>query len=227
MIYLFSGTPGSGKSYDATREIYEKLNRPHPKLVVCNYDLSHDMRNYEYYRYVPNDRLTPELLVQLANEWWSTHTFHEDGILLVLDECQLLFNSREWARSDRMGFLEFMSQHRHHGYTIILIAQSDKMIDRQFRALIEYETVHRKLANFGIGGKILSLVTMGNTFGAITRYYGLNERLGVRMFVPRKKILRLYDSYSTFKRTEDSGAGGGIPPEGPAPRDGAIGALES
>lgn len=216
MIYLYSGTPGSGKSYHATKRIYEALHRPRPKLVVCNYDLSHEMKNYEYFKYLPNHRMTPKVLEVIANWWWSTHDFHEDGILLVIDEAQLLFNSRDWSRSDRMGFLEFMSQHRHMGYEIVLIAQSDKMIDRQFRALIEFETVHRKLANFGIGGMLMSMVAFGKVHGAITRYYGLRERLGVEWFVPRKRVLRLYDSYSTFRRTADGAAGGGVPEGGPA-----------
>lgn len=200
-IYLYSGTPGSGKSYHATADIWDYVNRRYPRAVVSNYDLRHDMRNYDVaYHYLPNGALDPDWLVDFSARWFASHKFQEDSILLVLDECQLLFNSREWNNPRRMAWLEFMSQHRHHGYKVILIAQSDKMVDRQFRALIEYEVKHRRLANFGIVGKVISLVALGRLFGAITTYYGLKERIGVRFFVPRRRVLGLYDSYQHFQR---------------------------
>lgn len=204
-IYAYTGTPGSGKSLDASGRIWDALNRREPKPVICNYDINHKTRNYDKaFTYIPNSELSPERLIAFANDWWSTHKFHEDGILLVVDEVQLLHNSRNWSEKGRMGFLEFYSQSRHWGYEVIFICQSDKMIDRQFRALIEYEVKHRKLANFGLVGRILSLVAFGKLFCAITMYYGLRERLSVRFFVPRKRILTLYNSYDIFERTDSS-----------------------
>ena len=38
MILLYSGTPGSGKSFHATQEIYYLLRRK--KNVICNYDVN-------------------------------------------------------------------------------------------------------------------------------------------------------------------------------------------
>lgn len=201
-VYLYSGTPGSGKSYHATADIRDKVvYKRNP--VVCNYDLSHDMPRYdELFHYLPNDAIDPDWLVQFSRDWFADHRFREDEILLVLDECQLIFNSREWSNPRRMAWLQFFSQHRHYGYKVILIAQSDKMVDRQFRALFEYETIHRKLANFGLGGKVLSLFALGRVFTAVTTYYGLKERIGVRFFVLRKGVTGLYDSYSTFRRLD-------------------------
>lgn len=207
LIYCYTGTPGSGKSYDATALIYNKIYRPKPKMVIANYNLNIDEKHSKYFRYIPNNELTPDLLSEISNEYFSTHDFKESSLILVLDEAQLVFNSRLWAERSRMGFLEFMSQSRHMGYDVILIAQSDKMIDRQFRALIEYEVKHRKLANFGFVGRLLSLVAFGQVYAAVTYYYGLTERLGVRFFTTRKKIFRLYDSYVMFRRTgQDSQA---------------------
>lgn len=199
-IYAYTGTPGSGKSYHATRDIYEKL-RYKRNPVICNYDLSHDMPHYdELYHFKSNAELDPDWLVEFSQQWFQTHRFREDEILLVCDECQLLFNSREWNNPKRMAWLQFFSQHRHYGYKVILIAQDTKMVDRQFRALLEYETVHRKLSNFGFVGFLLSLIALGRVFTAVTTYYGLKERIGVKFFVLRKRIMRLYDSYTTFKR---------------------------
>lgn len=204
-ITLYSGTPGSGKSYHATADIRDALYfRRNPMPVICNYDLSHDIAHYDtHFHYLPNNVLTPDWLVRFAGEWWETHPFHEDRILLVIDEAQLLFNSREWQNPLRMAWLQFFSQHRHYGYKVIFIAQSDKMVDRQFRALLEYDCIHRKLSNFGIGGKLLALFCLGRVFTAITKYYGNNDRIGVRFFVLRRRVMRMYDSYTQFKRLDD------------------------
>ena len=37
------------------------------------------------------------------------------------------------------------SQHRKLGYRVILIAQFDRMLDRQIRSVLEYEYIHRKV----------------------------------------------------------------------------------
>ena len=79
----------------------------------------------------------------------------EDQILLVIDESQLIFNARDWQKAGREKWLSFFSQHRKYGYHIILVAQFDRMIDRQIRSLIEYEYVHRKVGNYGIKGRAL------------------------------------------------------------------------
>ena len=204
MIYCYTGTPGSGKSYSATLRAYELIHRPRPRLVVANYQLNLDSKHQQYFKYLPNDKISLEVLRNISNEYFSTHDFAESSITLILDEAQLCLNSRTWSDKNRMSMLEFASQSRHMGYDIIFIAQNVNMIDRQFRALIEYEVKHRKLANFGIVGRLMSLVAMGRVYAAVTYYYGLTERIGVRFFVPRKKIFRLYDSYVMFRRTDDN-----------------------
>ena len=82
MIYLYSGTPGSGKSYNATRQILYALDRRKPVPLICNYDIRHDTRNYDdAFHFVPNTQLHPKDLVAFAREWWETHRFHENGIM--------------------------------------------------------------------------------------------------------------------------------------------------
>ena len=112
----------------------------------------------------------------------------------------LLFNSRDWRDSDRMAWIQFFSQHRKYGYSVILIAQFDKMIDRQFRALIEYEYIHRKVSNFGVVGWLLSLVFANKLHVCIQKYYPNNQKLGSSWFLARKRIFGMYDSYGDFDR---------------------------
>lgn len=153
------------------------------------------------YTYCPNDELTPEFLMEYSRQYFKGRkpgAKDEGKILLVIDECQLLFNSREWQQNGRAQWLTFFTQHRKFGYDVTLIAQFDRMIDRQIRSLIEYECIHRKLSNFGIKGMLLGLVLGGNTFVSVKMWYPLRERIGAEFIHARKKLWSIYDSYATF-----------------------------
>lgn len=203
-ISLYSGTPGSGKSLHATDRIYKRLRRGLP--VIANYNLNRDkIPNPELFHYVDNAELTPDAVMDISREWFENHRFGEDRVLLVIDECQLLFNSRSWQQADRMAWIQLLSQHRKAGLSIILVAQFDKMIDRQFRALLEYEYMHRKVSNFGVVGWLMSLVVGGRAHVCIQRYYPLNQRLGARWFLARQRVFDLYDSYGLFDRLDNGG----------------------
>lgn len=207
-IYLYSGTPGSGKSLHCARDIRDYLR--YKKLpVVANFPINEATRGYERFTYRDNSEVTPEYLVRFARDYWQDHKFGEDRILLVLDECQLLFNSRDWAQKDRMAWLEFFSQHRKYGYMILFVAQFDRMIDRQIRSLVEYEYVHRKMGNFGWKGKAITLLALGELYVCVKRFYSLSERIGVEYFRAHKSLFRMYDSYATFDRTGDGDEGKG------------------
>jgi zona occludens toxin len=212
-IYLYSGTPGSGKSLHATKDIKQRLDLACP--VIANYRLSPSVKHFEMYTYKDNEELTPEFLYEYASDWWAGsgkyHKFREDFLLLVIDEAQLLFNSREWNHNKRMGWIEFFSQHRHFGYKIIFISQSDRMLDRQIRSLLEYDVVHRRLGNFGWRGKLFTILTFGELFVATTHYYSLHETVAMNAFKAHKSIFKMYDSYASFKRTADGVAAAGAP----------------
>jgi len=156
------------------------------------------------FTYCPNDEMTPEFLIQYSRQRFGDKAPKEGSILLVIDECQLLFNAREWQQSGRARWLSFFTQHRKLGYDIILIAQFDRMIDRQIRSLIEYEYIHRKMSNFGWQGFLMSLVFGGKTFIAVKRWYPLGEKIGSEIFHARKSLYRIYDSYATFEDGDNS-----------------------
>lgn len=202
MIYLYSGTPGSGKSLHTARDILDAL-RVKKLPVIANFDINPDTRGYaERFTYRDNMGLTPDFLLKFSEDYFKGRKVREDRILLVIDEAQLVFNSRNWNQGQRMAWIEFFSQHRHFGYKVILIAQFDRMIDRQIRSLVEIEVNHRKMGNFGVKGLLLSLPFRGRLFLAISYYYGLKEKVGTSFLLPRKRYFRLYDSYSRFRRVE-------------------------
>ena len=148
MIELYSGTPGSGKSLHTAKEIRTRL-RTFKRVIIGNFYVNTKAIRHckGTYLFVMNDRLTPDRLLQFSRKL-SRHLgrrLKEGEILLIIDEAQLLFNSREWQNISRQGWRSFFSQHRHYGYDIILAAQFDRMLDRQVRCLIEYEEIHRKV----------------------------------------------------------------------------------
>ena len=201
MIYLYSGTPGSGKSLHTSRVIYWTLKRGYP--VIANFCINTGkIKNAKgEFREVTNDSLTPKYLIDYAMEYFHGERVKEGKILLVIDECQLIFNAREWNIKGRNEWLSFFTQHRKFGYDVILVAQFDRMIDRQIRALIEYEQIHRKVSNFGIKGKILSAFCLGNLFISVKVWYPMKEKVGSEFFIAHKKYYSLYDTFGMFAPT--------------------------
>lgn len=198
MIYLYSGTPGSGKSLHTADKLYWRLRAGKP--VIANFPFRwQECGKNPHYLYIDNTDLTPERLINFSRNWFSAgHKFREGAITLVIDESQILFNSRDWNAAGRGDWLSFFTQHRKYGYDVILVAQFDKMLDRQIRALIEYECVHRKVSNFGVWGKIFSLLAGGKLFVCVKIWYPMKEKVGSEFFRAKKKYYQLYDSYADF-----------------------------
>ena len=215
MIALFSGTPGSGKSLHTASVIKAWLRMGRP--VICNFDIDRGRcKGTGDFQYLPNEELTVDFLEDYAARYWQGRKMREDTILLVIDECQLIFNAREWAKAGRDRWLSFFTQHRKFGYYVVLVAQFDRMIDRQIRSLIEYEYVHRKVSNFGIWGKVFSSVALGKLFVAVKVWYPLHEKVGSDFFVARPGLYRIYDTYARLdgpsSLSASAGGESGAPP---------------
>lgn len=200
MISLYSGTPGSGKSLHCAATIYWRLRRNLP--VITNIEINTDtIRNPDRYIYIPNDKLTPEGITDYCAEYWrDAGPVKEGRILVVLDEAQLLFNARTWQSNDTKGWISFFTQHRKYGVDVILIAQFDRMLDRQIRSLIEYEYIHRKVGNFGKIGTVIRIL-LGELFVAVKIWYPMRERVGADFYKARKKYYRLYDTFQVWAKT--------------------------
>ena len=193
MIALYSGTPGSGKSFHTCEDIYYAL-RWQKKNVIANFPIKHINKQKGTFVYKKNDELNVSFLVEFAK---SHHKpFSENQTLLVIDEAGIKFNARKWADKDRLDWLNFFSQHRKLGYDVILVSQSDLMLDKQIRAFIEVNHVHRRMSSNGKIGALLSPIF---TFCDIRYFYGLNLRLGIDFLRYRKNIGNLYDTYMMFE----------------------------
>lgn len=206
MIYLYSGTPGSGKSLHVARVIYYTLLRNKP--VICNFPINtQEVKRPERFTFVDNLDLNPEMLMSYSRQHFDGRPVREGEITLVIDECQMIFNARSWDAKGREAWNKFFTLHRHFGYDIILIAQFDRMIDRQIRSLIEYEQVHRKVTNLGWRGWLLCALMLSPTlFVSVKMWYPMKERIGSEFFKAKKKYYQLYDTYAIFE-TEKANAG--------------------
>ncbi len=227
MIWLYSGTPGSGKSLHMARDILVKLRRGQD--VIANFPINMDIvrkgifANHKTGRftYIDNSELTVKFLIEYA---FKHHKIGKEGqTLLCIDECQVIYNAREFSGKERMDWIKFYTQHRKLGYNVILVSQNDRMIDRQIRCLIEYEIKHRKANAFGTIGMLIPFPL----FAAVGYWYGVREKLGVEFFTYNQKYSKLYDSYAVFDEKtklmmhapgdggEESGhAGGDLPSPG-------------
>lgn len=222
-ITLYTGTPGSGKSFHAAKDIERRMRRG--GTLICNFPVNEGFvkKCRAHVEYWDNSELTAERLVAYALQ------HHKIGVegqaLVVIDECQIIFNCRDFGRKDRNAWVTFFSQHRKLGFNIILITQSDRMLDKQIRSLVEDEVKHRKLNNYGFGGMFVTLFSFGRTwFIAIDYWYGGNKlKLGSSVFPYRKRYSNLYDSYRLFSDMVTAGGAvcaGGNRVSGGAPGNG-------
>lgn len=144
-----------------------------------------------------NSELTPQRLIQISNLYWHGRKPHESAIAVYIDEAQILFNSRDaWRTSERQGWVKFFSEHRKYGFDIFLVAQFDRMLDRQIRSLIEYEYIHRKVTSYGWRGFLIAPIT--GQFLAVQVWYPMNLTVGSKPVRKSRRYLALYDTYKVF-----------------------------
>lgn len=229
MIYFFTGRPGNGKSLHMAEIIYNSILDG--VNVISNiqvdehaFDRIRHKEKLGRFIYVDNtDWLTDAYRSRPDDKHFSyldglygfAENFHrknprgqitEGQTILVLDECQELFNTRSWNRKDRLAWCAFFRIHRHYGYDCYLISQDDRVIDKQIRAILQREVEHRCVNNYKLFGRILGLLSGGKLFVAITRDYSLSGKVASRMssryFRGRKKFYGFYDSYALPSRAE-------------------------
>jgi zona occludens toxin len=150
MIIGFAGTPGSGKTYEAVSKIIDNLRWG--RIVYTNIDGMSDPQCLEMikcYCELSDLALMKQLHFlqddQLADFWMHV----TPGALIVLDEVQKVFSSREWQSAKNNAFASWASTHRHNGFDVVLISQAVERIDSAVRALLEWTYVFRKVNFFG------------------------------------------------------------------------------
>lgn len=157
MIEIFEGRLGGGKTYSAVARALVHLSRG--GHVYTNVDLNLEgCRAYcaKYYKVEIEDSQVTFFAIE---EIETVHLRLRSGtrdcpVLVILDEAQLWFNSRDWNKTNR-DFLTFLTQSRKVSVDFIFISQSMLNIDKQFMRLVQYiwkfkDMQRLKLPVFGI-----------------------------------------------------------------------------
>ena len=196
MIAFFTGTPGSGKTYEAVMKII--LNLKMGRKVYTNIDGMEDDRCHEalktltglddiqfveqfhhlgsYVNKDPEKIPVPEGKINLAYFW----EYCEPGSLIVMDEVQKIFSAQDTRADHNVSFADWASTHRHNGYDVIIITQVAERVVIGVRSLTEWNYVFRKVNFFG---------------GAVQRKYLCNSYAGESTTgQPMKKGVRTYDN---------------------------------
>lgn len=197
MVTLYTGTPGSGKSLHLIKLILTVLGWG--RDVICNFPITFTEKEIELgydkrFHYMTNKEITVNSLLEFAIDHDYFEIKKESQCLVVIDEAGGRFNTRDYQASDRAAWIDFFSQHRKAGFDFILVAQQDRMIDRQIRGFIETEKVHRKVNNFGP-----FFILPFPLFVCIENWYVAKQRVGSEFFLYHKKIGCRYDSMKMFE----------------------------
>ncbi len=150
MICGYTGTPGSGKTYEAVKAIIENLKVG--RIVYTNIDglekssCREFIKQYTGISYYALERQLKIFDNDQTSEFWM-HI--PPQALVVIDEVQNFFNSRDWQNQANRKFGEWASTHRHNGYDCILITQNAERLESSVRSLFEWNYVFRKVNFFG------------------------------------------------------------------------------
>lgn len=216
MITLYSGTPGSGKSYHMAQVICYQYKKG--KNIFCNFEVNVEYLRKKYPRShaevfcIDNrDLKYPFGLTGFSNNF---HRFDENGrcyegqSYLFIDECQNNFDSRRWNESGRSEWNHWLSEHRKDGFEVILVTQNDADIDKKIRGRLEYEIKHFKVNNFQFFGYILGLLCGGNLFIQRCQWYTKGKtksnKISTIFMRGKKKYYNVFNTSKRFMRAVDS-----------------------
>lgn len=213
MITLYSGTPGSGKSYHMAQLICQMYKKG--KNIFCNFEIDVDYLKKKYPRsnaYVfcidNRDLKYPYGLTGFSNNFHSRDSVGrvaEKQSYLFIDECQINFDSRRWNEKGRAEWNHWLSEHRKDGFQVILATQSDMDIDKKIRGRIEYEIKHFKVNNYKVFGRLLSILCGGNLFVQRCQWYTKSrtkqDKISSNFVRGKKKYYRVFNTSKRFMKS--------------------------
>lgn len=171
MIYLFTGSPGAGKTLSAIRFL---LNEP-------------SFKNRPVFVYGVRDCKIPNATViekEQVIDWISL----PKGSVVLVDECQDIYRPRSQS-SQVPQHLQDLEKHRHLGYDFIMTTQSPMLVDTNLRRLV-YQ--HRHLERpFGLS-KVRCLL-WNECFNDPSDYHTRQKALTSTISLD-KSIFGLYES---------------------------------
>jgi hypothetical protein len=186
MIYLYTGVPGSGKTYKMVADLSAFLDKNPDIAIISNIrDLRLGHTDFENFldELFPGQKLPYQVEAFFDYEHQQKLNEKFGGpIMYVLDECQLYFPRR-------MGLPKteaYLQRHRHLGHFIYLASQSSRLVNSSFIPLIETE-YHAARRTISFMGEIHYKEKSPQS----------NQIIRSISMRPKKKIFDLYKSFET------------------------------
>lgn len=180
-VYLVTGRLGGGKTLCSVGRLVQYLERGRPCASNLDLDLTKLPAAVQLPRVVRlPDRPSADDLYALgvAND---TSDEEKNGLLL-LDECGVIFNSREWNDKGRQPVIDWLLHSRKLGWDVLLIVQAASLLDKQLReALCEMLVVCKRLDRLKVPfiGSLGRLLTFGLWSGKMPRVHVASVRYGL------------------------------------------------
>lgn len=197
MISLYTGTPGSGKSYHATERIDINLKRG--VNVICNYLIKTNKKHKGDFVFLDNNEFSVQFLMNYAKEHHILDKPVEHQTLIVIDEAAIIFPKKDYDKKKFYLWMMFLRLHRQLGFDVILITQNYKDVNAEVLGLVEYNFKHRKLTSFGLKGWMLAVI-FRKRFISVKYWFVIDEKCDSYMFDIRKRVTCLYDTFGMAKR---------------------------
>jgi len=168
MIGTFTGKPGAGKTYGAVCRILRAL-RETDQFVVTNIALNLDLLNQYFQvkgrKFVDVFARVRIITKEECREFWRFRGLYtllpapggecitrlsvmagtSAGVLYVIDEAHILFDSRQWQKSSE-ALTFYNSQHRKLGDDVVFVTQFLKLLEVRVRGFSEFFHVFRNFA---------------------------------------------------------------------------------
>jgi len=150
MITIYTGKPGSGKSYNLTRLVKKYLEEGND--VFCNFKIDEKKLNLKPKKSIFGKAKNLGVLYH----WKRLEEFRKvSNAIIIMDEAQTYFNSRRWKNMTPEDEIKFQ-QHRKQGIDIIGAVQSLSRCDTVLRELAGYVFEMKKIGKLFIAKRYTS-----------------------------------------------------------------------
>lgn len=207
-VYGIEGTPGSGKTlYAISSFIAPFLQRRNHKGLYIPQHIFHNIEG-----------LQPEILcnvLDLPSAFCSSYihkigqTIDEngevkenadavryfykdlpDGAVVIIDEAQNYFGSRDFKLQHSTDLIPYLSRHRHYKHTVVWLTQHIESVDITFRRQTQYIYRLERLENYGFKNSSIVKMYEGWTVQGVPPY-------AKKTFKFPSKFFPTYKSYET------------------------------
>lgn len=181
-IVVFSGPQGAGKTLSAVRYV-DRLMRAYPNAILCSNVL---VTGYDD-RFIFFDGVSK----------FKTVNNGEYGVIYLIDEIQLLFNSLESKNMDLNLFTTICQQRKQRKH-IVGTSQVFNRISKGFREQFKYAVMCNKLFgclqyNKAVRGEDCTVDEKGQV---------QTEKVYRSFFFHSPRLYDMYDTYATIDRTK-------------------------